>query len=137
VATGWRDDPAQAARTFSELLRRRGLHRFAQAQRPHVGPHRLDELQTIDLLALLAGVVPPGRRRAARRVRAVCRPDRVLIFVVDDYTCKLRVFLIVVTHLLLLDNRTRTANTRVSRRWVLEPVEVGMLLSRPLVRAME
>src|SRR5215218_5175573 len=52
------------------------LHQTSQAERPHVGPHFLDERQALCLRAALPRVAPP------ERVLAVGRPDGVLLFLV-------------------------------------------------------
>ena len=57
---------------------RASRHLDAEAQRTHVGPDLFDEREDFVLRAGLAGIAPAGR------IRLVRRPDRVLLFVVDD-----------------------------------------------------
>src|SRR3954470_16751212 len=73
------------------VLRCRG-HVLAQAERPHVGPHRLDVFEAFGLRSALAAVAP------SERILAIGRPDRVLLFVVHHDLVDSRVFPFVSRH---------------------------------------
>src|SRR5215203_2442498 len=68
------------------------LHKTSQAQRPHVGPHFLDERQALCLGTALPRVAPP------ERVLAVGRPDGVLLFVVQYDLVDRRAFFLLLEH---------------------------------------
>ena len=62
------------------------LHPLPKTERPHVRPDLFDVSQTFGLRPALPRVLP------AERVLAIRRPDRVLLFVVDDHFVNRRVF---------------------------------------------
>lgn len=64
----------------TQLPRERGhcVHFLPQTQWPHIDPHFFDVLKPFRLWANLARVLP------ARRIFAIRRRDRVLLFVVDN-----------------------------------------------------
>src|SRR5262249_33830720 len=70
----------------------RVFHPLPEAERAHVGPHFLDISKALVFGAGLSGGVP------AEGVLAVCRPDRVLLFVVHDNLVDRRVFAVFRTH---------------------------------------
>src|SRR5215472_12820542 len=68
-----------AALTYRPILLDRGFfHPFAQAERPHVCPHLFDVGEAFLLRPALARL-PPSRRQVS-----FGRPNRILLFVIDD-----------------------------------------------------
>src|SRR4026208_1394753 len=70
------------------------VHLFSEAEWAHIGPDLLDVSETFGLGATLSLIVP------ARCVLSVCRPDRILIFMIDDNSVDCFVFLFVSIHIL-------------------------------------
>src|ERR1700722_4137872 len=64
---------------------RQPVHMLAQAQRSHVGPHFLDVSETLVLRPAASRFAP------ARGYVSPVRPDRVLLFVIDDDAVDARV----------------------------------------------
>lgn len=54
------------------------LHLLPQTERPHVGPHLFDMRQTFCHGPAFACIGP------AKRIFLVCRPDRVLLFMIQN-----------------------------------------------------
>jgi hypothetical protein len=68
------------------------FHLLAQTEWPHVGPYVLDVSQAFLLSPGLAGILP------AEGVLSLDWPDRVLLFVVDDYPVDPGIFLLIPIH---------------------------------------
>src|SRR5579875_2821090 len=70
-----RRTPSRKTWNVSRALCGRCVHLAPQRQRPHIGPHALDVIQTLGFCPALALVFP------AKRSVLTGRPDRVLLFV--------------------------------------------------------
>src|SRR6185437_11467052 len=69
-----------------------GIHLRSQTQRSHVGPGRIDVLQTIFLAADCSLVLPP------QGIGFIVRPDRILFLVIDHYFIGSVVVLVCIKH---------------------------------------
>ena len=68
------------------------LHLFPEAQRPHVSPNLFDIGEALVLFPVFACITP------AKSILALGRPNRILLFMVDDDLVDRRVFSFVSTH---------------------------------------
>src|SRR5919199_439245 len=94
--------PEQA---YSAISRRLRLHLLSEAERPQIGPYRLDVGQTFRFGPTLACIRP------SERVAALGRPDRILLFVVYDDFVDRRIFAVVTLHSLTRLGMASTAIT--------------------------
>jgi hypothetical protein len=97
-------------RVFGHLF-----HLLAQTQWPHISPNFFDVLETLHLWANLARVLP------AKRVFAIRRPDRVLLFVIDYRLVSDRIFSIGIVDALafppIVVGETLLTNARSTTMW--------------------
>ena len=81
--------PPMGSGSFRRRWRLRGrVHLPAETERPHVGPDTLHVLEALVLETTCTNAPPP------QRVGQMRRPDRILLFVVDDDFVNGRVFLV-------------------------------------------